>query len=191
MTGFKTTPFYSEVIDGGAITCDLPVDWKDVSEIRQVPDHQEVYVGPGDDDPCFIIEILEYQDSVPDEEAAKYFFDDLAASNGSSKTSFFDQPPVAPADGSAPLNMFVGVGMQRFGRGRDRNGNVGNPQPNQDDVDVEIELCVVRLRHVETDLLLTMSRTKGRFAADTQQLSEEFRRVLSTIQILDWDLFGA
>ena len=87
--------------------------------------------------------------------------------------------------------MFVGVGMQRFGRGRDRNGNVGNPQPNQDDVDVEIELCVVRLRHVETDLLLTMSRTKGRFAADTQQLSEEFRRVLSTIQILDWDLFGA
>ena len=191
MTAFKTTPFYSEFIDCGAITCDLPIGWKDVSEIRQVPDHQEVYVGPGDDDPCFIIEILEYQDSVPDAEAAKYFFEDLASSNGSSKTSFYDHPPVAPADGLAPLNMFVGVGMQRFCRGRDRNGNIGNPQPSQDDVDVEIELCVVRLRNVETDLLLTMSRTKGQFAADTKELSEEFRRVLSTIQILDWDLFGA
>ena len=191
MTAFKTTPFYSEVIDGGAITCDLPIGWKDVSEIRQVPDHQEVYVGPGDDDPCFIIEILEYQESVPDATAAKYFFEDLAGANGSSQSSFSDQPAVSPADGSDPLPMFVGVGMQRFGRGRDRDGTGAIPPPNQEEVDVEIELCVIRLPQVETDLLLTMTRTKGRFATDAMQLSGEFQRVLSTIQILDWDLFGA
>jgi Ran-interacting Mog1 protein len=150
-----------------------------------------VYVGPGDDDPCFIIEILEYQESVPDETAAKYFFEDLAAANGSSKTSFSDQEAVAPADGSAPLTMFAGVGMQRFGKGRDRDGNGVTPQPNQDEVDVEIELCVIRLPQVQTDLLLTMSRNKGLCSSDTMKLSEEFQRALSTIQILDWDLFGS
>jgi hypothetical protein len=181
MTAFTTTALFSEVIDGGAITCDLPTGWKDVSEIRQVPDHQEVYIGPGSDEPCFVVEILERQGSVPDEEAARFFFDDLAAANGSKESSFSVQTV------ASELNMHSGIGMQRFAKGRDYDVD-GNVRPHQEVVDVQIELCVVRLAQVETDLLLTLSRNKPK--ADLK-LSEEFRRILSTIKILDWDLFGS
>lgn len=181
MIPFTTIALFSEVIDGGAITCDLPAGWKDVSDIRQVPDHQEVYIGPSADDPCFVIEILERQDSVPDDEAARFFFDDLAGANGSKESSFSVQTV------TSELNMHSGIGMQRFAKGKDYDAE-GNLRPHQEVVDVQIELCVVRLAQVETDLLLTLSRNKSK--AD-EKLSEEFRRILSTLRILDWDLFGS
>ena len=194
MPAYKTTPFFSEVIDGGAITCDLPADWTDVSEIRQVPDEQEVYIGPGDDDPCFVMEILEYQDSIPDEAAARFFFEDLAQANESTETSFVEQVVVPPDNGSQPpLLMFAGVGVQRFTKARNRtlNGNGTNLQSNSKPIDAQIELCVVRLQHVETDLLMTLSRKKASLNADVKILSEEFEKIISTFQILDWDLFGS
>uniref|UniRef100_H9GSU3 Uncharacterized protein n=1 Tax=Anolis carolinensis TaxID=28377 RepID=H9GSU3_ANOCA len=42
------------------------------SEMRQVPDNQEVFVHPSTDQ-SLIIELLEYQAGVPDENATRYF----------------------------------------------------------------------------------------------------------------------
>ncbi|GMH96772.1 hypothetical protein TrVE_jg14053 [Triparma verrucosa] len=92
---------------GGAITAMLPAWWRDVSEVRQVPDHQEVWQdvsvtngtlegdmeglkveGDGDwlqkmnSGACVIFEILERQSDVSDEDAGQFFFTDLAESNG-------------------------------------------------------------------------------------------------------------
>ncbi|RYP64211.1 hypothetical protein DL769_006757 [Monosporascus sp. CRB-8-3] len=39
MATFKTTPLF-----GGALVCDLPSNFADVSKLRQVPDNQEVYI---------------------------------------------------------------------------------------------------------------------------------------------------
>ncbi|RYP10348.1 hypothetical protein DL764_000682 [Monosporascus ibericus] len=39
MATFKTTPLF-----GGALVCDLPSNFADVSTLRQVPDNQEVYI---------------------------------------------------------------------------------------------------------------------------------------------------
>ncbi|KAI2635572.1 Mog1p/PsbP-like protein [Hypomontagnella submonticulosa] len=39
MTTYKSTPLF-----GGALVCDLPSNFADVSLIRQVPDNQEVYI---------------------------------------------------------------------------------------------------------------------------------------------------
>lgn len=39
MTSYKSTPLF-----GGAIVCDLPEHFADVSRLRQVPDNQEVYI---------------------------------------------------------------------------------------------------------------------------------------------------
>lgn len=41
------------------------------SELRQVPDNQEVFVHPSTDQ-SFILELLEYQENVLDENAARY-----------------------------------------------------------------------------------------------------------------------
>lgn len=39
MAGYKSTPLF-----GGALVCDLPEKFADVSTLRQVPDNQEVYI---------------------------------------------------------------------------------------------------------------------------------------------------
>jgi hypothetical protein len=83
---------------GGAITILIPSSWRDVSDVRQVPDHQEVFqdctTDHNDDSPnkneftgtdgCIIIEILERQNDVSDDDAATFLFHDLAEFNSSS-----------------------------------------------------------------------------------------------------------
>ncbi|KAI0969056.1 hypothetical protein F4678DRAFT_440799 [Xylaria arbuscula] len=39
MTTYKSTPLF-----GGALVCELPTNFADVSQLRQVPDNQEVYI---------------------------------------------------------------------------------------------------------------------------------------------------
>lgn len=39
MSSYKNTPLY-----GGALVCELPANFADVSQIREVPDHQEVWI---------------------------------------------------------------------------------------------------------------------------------------------------
>lgn len=93
---------------GGALKISIPQEWRDVSDIRQVPDHQEVYQdctfaqsnsqttlndniliqGTG---ACLIVEILERQDEVSDEDASSFFFNDLADANKSDQTGVTDE----------------------------------------------------------------------------------------------------
>ena len=110
---------------GGSITCDIPTAWLDVSIVRQVPDHQEVYQGlsenPEIPGPCLIVEILEHQE-VSNDEAAAYFFGDLAGANGVTSPEdmkFMTAPlPVSP---TLPNNgtCCSGIGMQKVSHGRD------------------------------------------------------------------------
>ena len=73
---------------GGMIRCQIPKSFRDVSDIRQVPDHQECW-----DDPIskkvFVIEILERQEHVTDNNAAQFFFNDLVEYNNSSDHYYY------------------------------------------------------------------------------------------------------
>ena len=83
-------------LHGGAITSDIPSDWINVSELRQVPDHQEVFVDNTHDDdddgdqerPCLVVEILEYQTDQADNQVSQYLFEDLADANGATERDF-------------------------------------------------------------------------------------------------------
>lgn len=48
---------HTQQLFGGAVTCDLPARFEDISEIRPVPDHQEVHADAAVDQ-SIIIEIL-------------------------------------------------------------------------------------------------------------------------------------
>jgi hypothetical protein len=185
-----TSAFTTIHLYGGAIVCDIPSSWKDVSDMRQVPDHQEVFLGPAPVEPSLVIESLDHQASVSNDAAAKYFFDDLSEANGCSlsdgSVTSFATTTASTAATSPPLAMFTGIGMQRIAKGLDKD-MAGNPRVNPI-IDVEVELCVIRLPQVTTDLLVTLSRTKS--APARTELSEEFKRILSTLQIRDWDLFA-
>ncbi|KAK3706422.1 hypothetical protein QZH41_018636 [Actinostola sp. cb2023] len=67
---------------GGAMRALIPSEAKDVSEVRQVPDNQEVFCHPTIDQ-SIMVDILEYQTQVQNENAAKYHFEDIASCNES------------------------------------------------------------------------------------------------------------
>ncbi|GAA5937764.1 hypothetical protein JCM1841_004779 [Sporobolomyces salmonicolor] len=87
---------------GGAISCSLPANFVDASDLRQVPDTQEVFLAP-DSDLSLIAEILELvkDDAAADslEAAARFHFSALAHDNGalSSDVSSLALPSSAPA----------------------------------------------------------------------------------------------
>ncbi|KAG7260453.1 hypothetical protein CRUP_008804 [Coryphaenoides rupestris] len=65
---------------GGAMSARIPHGAQDVSELREVPDNQEVFAHRHTDQ-SLVVELLEFQSHVEDRDAARYHFDDLAGSN--------------------------------------------------------------------------------------------------------------
>jgi len=158
---------------GGAITCDLPIGWRDVSDVRQVPDHQEVYQGPGNE--VLVVEILEHHSSVADDASAEYFFDDLAEANQSTGNIFTTQRTMHNNDDpSRPICLCFGIGYQTVTRGSTER--------------VQIELGVIRYASIETDVLVTLSRPEP--SASRQTITDDFKRCFSSITVRDWGLFG-
>jgi len=172
---------------GGAIICQIPSNYRDVSEVRQVPDNQECWQDM--DGPLLVIEIMERQE-VSDLDAAAFFFRDLAESNGcdAANLSFVAQEPVANgAVQGLPPDAIVctGSGRQRVAQGHDVD-IAGNPRQ-QHVVTIQIELCLIRLPTQTTDLLITLSSPIQNDTVSTAP--EVFEQVLSTFQIRNWGLF--
>jgi hypothetical protein len=178
---------------GGAITCALPSDFLDISDLRQVPDNQECFQGPSGH--LLVIEILERQNEVSDESAAEYFFRDLAESNGcvlsdnNSNLIFYPASVLSSSlsniQGLPPeATVCQGFGQQRVAVGRDTDV-AGNPR--QTEVhDIRVDLCVIRLPMQSTDLLITLS-TPAIIHTSDEKL---FAQVLSSFRIRDWSLFS-
>jgi hypothetical protein len=195
---------------GGAITCDVPTVWRDVSDIRQVPDHQECWLDIVDDGAFLVVEVMDRQSSVADAEAAGFFFRDLAEANGITNPvtnqieCTFQTIPLTPPPGgegvliSTNVTSCSGIGVQKVALGRDVDMD-GNPRV-QEIRWVTLELCVVRLEQVETDLLVTI--TKPILASNPNEpleeacsrigttFSPEFSRVVWSLNVRDWSLFG-
>jgi Ran-interacting Mog1 protein len=71
-TTYRPTPLF-----GGALHAQIPSSFIDVSALRQVPDHQEVFV-QHDGFASIMFDVLERVDAASDEDAVKFHFDDLA-----------------------------------------------------------------------------------------------------------------
>ncbi|XP_062385506.1 pigment epithelium-derived factor [Sardina pilchardus] len=69
---------------GGALSATIPPSAQDISELREIPDNQEVFAHR-ETDQSIIVELLDYQSHVENEDAAKYHFEDVAGSNKASE----------------------------------------------------------------------------------------------------------
>ena len=78
-TKLSRTPVRRELF-GGAMTIMLPETFEDVSVLREIPDHQEVFVDR-DSEVSLIVELLEHDGTISDEHAPTYYFKDLATCN--------------------------------------------------------------------------------------------------------------
>ncbi|CAM9762846.1 unnamed protein product [Pylaiella littoralis] len=138
---------------GGAMECFLPAAYADVSDLRQVPDHQEAFVSR-EDGISIIIEVLSFEAEISSEldghgdgASARHFFEDLTAANGASSSACDYcadlSDSIMPKLGS--YSKAVLAGRQTVVKFR------GDGPPES----VRVYLVNVRLPNVGTDLLIT------------------------------------
>jgi len=197
---------------GGAITCDVPANWNNLSDIRPIPDNQECFQDSfvSGSPTILIVEILERQEHVNDDDAASFFFNDLAERNDAFQTQndirfhtleMHDSSPALLRDdsivvGKNTIHVCAGSGYQNVALGRDFDSEGNSRRARQEIKCIRVDLYVFRLPVQETDLLITISSPVDATAIDERCLegpsaaSAILSRVVSSFQINNWDLFG-
>lgn len=188
---------------GGAIATTFPLRFQDVSDIRQVPDHQEVFVDPSRDE-SLIIELLDFKHDVGDGGSASWFLNDLATEQDAEDISVMEQSGVFEANGlryrNMPAVITTAVGQMSISKARQ-----GREAQNL----VKVYLANLRLKGVDTDVLITAyepiaisplsesARSVGAgLAVPASQvgrmpMSDVFQVAVSSFKVHDWNLFGA
>lgn len=188
---------------GGAIVCNFPGRFEDVSDVRQVPDHQEAFVDAGRDE-SLIFELLDMKHDVADNGSATWFFQDLASEQDADGTMVFEQSGVFEAEWlrfrDMPAVVTTAVGQMAISKGRQ-----GREAQNI----VKVYLANLRLKEVGTDVLITayepllinhlsesadavgaglaVPAAQSGFAA----MDDVFKMAVSSFKVLDWSLFGS
>ena len=186
---------------GGAITSLIPKSFEDVSVVRQVPDHQEVYVDKLSE-MSMIIELLSYDVSVPDSGAALFYFDDLAKCNEANETLIDSNETIKNprlftgiSDPGLKCTKHALVGRQTVTKLSQESGTVADV--------VKIMLLVIRIPTVETDLLVSLNfpsaqvTQQGGMVPPASQIMLDstpagaiMQKVMESITIVDWSLFA-
>lgn len=195
MSSFKTTPLF-----GGALTASLPSHFADVSQLRQVPDNQEVYIDK-DGYTSIIFEICERvgpAGSSPeiDGRALTTHLEDLVGDEvdtvkvwNSTETEFSE------LEAKIPSYTLIATQTPR-------------PDPSKGQTSAPdftaIILTLLRLEREKTDVLITINvpHIKGEYDAEDVDLQlgkqgqligdavEYASRIWSSFKIKDWNLFN-
>jgi len=187
---------------GGAIKACMPANFVDISTVRDIPDHQEIFAD--DSDRSIIVEILEMESSQSNEKAGLFFFEDLAAANGSTDNKVEECSPLV-STGMVPCIASsekacanIVIGTQQVAKFRESAKNL-----------IRVFLCNIRLPKFNTDILITLNCpieiSSGSSSAaamdvaglslssplDAQQMDLRiFSSVLESFTILNPALFG-
>ncbi|XP_022151170.1 probable ran guanine nucleotide release factor [Momordica charantia] len=188
---------------GGAIVSTFPLRFQDVSNIRQVPDHQEVFVDPSRDE-SLIFELLDFKHDVGDSGSAVWFLQDLASEQDAEGNMVIEQSGVIEAPGLCFGNITsvvtTAVGQMAISKGRQ-----GREAQNI----VRVYLANLRLKGVGTDVLIcayepilinplseSASSVCSGLATPASQIGcmpmpEVFKLAVSSFKVNDRSLFGA
>ncbi|CAL1390164.1 unnamed protein product [Linum trigynum] len=195
---------YSErSLYGGAISSTFPLRFQDVSDLRQVPDHQEAFVDPARDE-SLIFELLELKHEVGDNGSAAWFLQDLANEQDAEGFTLLEQSGVVEVPSlrfrNLPVVITSAVGQMSISKGRQ-----GREAQNI----VKVYLANIRLKEVGTDMLITAyepivinpfsesaSAVGAGLAAPALQsgfmpMSEVYKVAVTSMKVNDWSLFGA
>ncbi|CAN4118847.1 unnamed protein product [Withania somnifera] len=188
---------------GGAISSTFPLRFQDVGNVRQVPDHQEVFVDPARDE-SLIIELLDLKVDVADSGSATWFLQDLADEQDAEGTTITEQSAVFTAPELCYRNMpaviTTAVGQMAVSKGRQ-----GREAQNL----VKVYLANIRLKEVGTEVLITayeplvinpLSESATAVGAGVavpaaqsgiMPMAEVFKLAVSSFKVHDWSLFGS
>ncbi|KAM4678481.1 ran guanine nucleotide release factor [Discoglossus pictus] len=178
---------------GGAFSAVLPPSFQDVSDLREIPDNQEVFAHSFTDQ-SVIVELLEYQGGMTDAEAARYHFEDVASSNdadGKSEVLSVEPLPLAQLSLNSCANAWALTGRQLVSKFNEQAQNI-----------VNVHLALFRLPQHSTDLLVTFNdpiAINPDSSSAVEGSSEitvppwtlaDFDRLLSSLQLHDPNIFG-
>lgn len=183
----------SHPLFGGALSALLPHSATDISELREIPDNQEVFAHAHTDQ-SLIVELVEYQGQVADQDAAKYHFEDIAGSNKALEPGSFEVTAVVPFSKSEVSlsdcsSAWMLTGTQSVSKFNEEARNV-----------VTIHLGLFRLPQFSTDVLITFNDPQSISPDSSSAASAEahrepwtvldFQRLLQTLTLHNPGLFG-
>ncbi|XP_044130708.1 ran guanine nucleotide release factor-like [Bufo gargarizans] len=178
---------------GGAFSAILPLNVQDVSEMREVPDNQEVFVH-SQTDQSIIVELLEYQEGMSDPDAARCHFEDVAASNeaeGRAEVVSVEPLPLAQLSLTSCSSAWALTGHQLVSKFNEQAQNT-----------VTIHMALFRLQQHATDLLVTFNNPVAIHPASSSNVDtgtsvnasawtlDDFHRLLCSFQLHDPGIFG-
>ncbi|CAN9500632.1 unnamed protein product [Ophioblennius macclurei] len=178
---------------GGALSAVLPRGAADVSDLREIPDNQEVFANAHTDQ-SLIVELVEYQGQVADHDAARYHFEDIADSNkaleqGTSEVSGVVALQKADLLLTECSSAWMLTGTQRVSKFNEDARN-----------EVKIHVGLFRLPQFSTDVLISFNdpqdispeSSSASAAGPQEQLwtLQDFQKLLQTLRLHDPGLFG-
>ncbi|KAJ2873221.1 hypothetical protein FB639_004238 [Coemansia asiatica] len=180
---------------GGAIHMDVPSSLVDVSQFREIPDHQEVYASKTSDQ-NLIVEILEPVEQ-KNHEALIYHFEQVAETNESAESQIVSIEPIDINQSFGVDQAFVLVGSQTVAKFKE--------QRDADNL-ICVFMALLRVSRFKADILVTMNlpvriseksssfesvrETGGIPQVDIEKDKSEFVAVVESLVIKDTGLFG-
>lgn len=205
--------FEKKELFGGAITTDIPSGLLDASELRQVPDTQEVFLNPTENttdysqlnkDDSIIVDLMERVDG-QDADAIKEHFSEISALNDASNS--WKLASVEDLENNLSSKAYVAVGLEpalKWGRD-ESNGSDYKPT-------LVVVFGIIRLEKVDTDILVTQNvlisdkdelkdleilETSGSTESESNKAHKRIelaktvvKQAISKLKIEDWNLFG-
>ncbi|KAK5721533.1 hypothetical protein LTR15_006122 [Elasticomyces elasticus] len=178
---------------GGAITCLLPSNFADVSDLRQVPDHQEVYLDK-DGYTSIVVDILERVEKENDQEALKYHLKDLVQEDEGEVTTWnISEVKMGKLQDTIPAYTLLATtppGARQRGRAHEPDF-------------VGVLLLLIRLVEQKTDVLVAVNvpHIPGHYVAGEVDLERRMtggllrvggeirEKIVESLEIKDWELF--
>ncbi|XP_055818664.1 uncharacterized protein LOC129887552 isoform X5 [Solanum dulcamara] len=184
---------------GDTISTTFPLHFQDVTNMRQVPNHQEVFVDPARDE-NLIIELLDLKVDVVDSGSAIWFLQDLANEQEAEETTsaVFEAPGLCYRN--MPVVITTTIDQMAVSKGRQ-----GREAQNL----VKVYLANIRLKEVGADVLITayeplvinpLSESDtavgvGMAVPSAQSgvmpMAEVFKLAVSSFEVHNWSLFGS
>ncbi|KAL7069416.1 putative nuclear import protein mog1 [Cryptosporidium serpentis] len=177
--------FIQRPLYGDSIRVEIPKNFIDISKIRDVPDHQEVFV---DDlsESSIIFEILQQIDLKSDK-IGEYYFKDLADCNESTSNEVLYSEPLVQYNKEFLTSACFGIQqVQKRYQEAERNEIL------------YLYVLVIRILTKKTDMLISFNSVMKQNQKIVQEnaiyysndtIQEIIKHILETFTIRNWDLF--
>ncbi|KAL8932525.1 MAG: hypothetical protein Q9216_006798 [Gyalolechia sp. 2 TL-2023] len=184
---------------GGAMVVNLPNGYADVSDIREVPDHQEIYLDASGFS-SIIVEIAERVSEPPtDDEALKFHFEDIVEEQDTGRIWQTDSANLPLFPPNTPCHTLLATTTPPPAP----NGNIQRPLTPKF---TAIILTLIRLVPQATDIVVTINIPhipgqqepsddgavnfeQGKFGSLVEEGVRIRDEVWRTLQVKDWGLF--